>query len=409
MGVSVAGRNLARVAWNQSARLLRRVTAYARRGAKQAREARKELKAQARGAVDASRDAGLHAYAGGVRTSRYWSRLRAHTVPRLMRDVSIRRELAAVARGTQPIIVGPWLSEVGFETLYWVPFLRWFVDHYRVDPARLVIVSRGGAGAWYGELAGRYVELLDLFTPAEFAQRNAERYARGDQKQTAVGAFDAEILNRLRAERGLAAATVCHPSAMFRLLRQFWLGNESLQYALDYLHYRPVVPPPVAGLSLPDRFAAVKFYSGRSLPDVPANREAVRALVRRVAGDLPIVLLDTGLAMDEHTDITWQDTNVIPLAQQLTPRDNLAVQAAVIARASLYVGTCGSLAWLAPMLGTETIAVYADDTLLGPHLYAARYAYRQLDAPPFVALDLAAASRLTSDAPTRSAAASHVK
>ena len=394
MGVSLAGRNLARVAWNQSARLLRRAASHLRRGSKQAREARKELVAQARGAVDLSRDTGMHLYAGGVKTSRYWARMREQTVPRLMRDVSIRRELSVVARGSQPIIVGPWLSEVGFETLYWVPFLRWFVDHYRVDPSRLVVVSRGGAGAWYGDLAGRYVELLDLFTPEEFARRNAERQARGDQKQTAVGELDREVLQRVQERLDIGNATVCHPSTMFRLMRQFWLGNDSLQYILDYLHYRPVVPPPVAGLPLPERFVAVKFYSGRALPDVPANRDAVRALVHRFGRSLPIVLLDTGLALDEHEDITWQGADVMSLAPHLTPQNNLAVQAAVIARASLYLGTCGSLAWLAPLLGTETLAVYADDYFLTPHLYAAKSAYRQVGAAPFAALDLRAVGQL---------------
>ena len=41
----------------------------------------------------------------------------------------------------------------------------------------------------------------------------------------------------------------------------------------------------------------------------------------------------------------------------MTPQNNLAVQAEVIRRASLFVGTCGSLAWLAPMLGVPTMAV----------------------------------------------------
>ena len=27
---------------------------------------------------------------------------------------------------SEPILVGPWLGEVGFELLYWIPFLRWF-------------------------------------------------------------------------------------------------------------------------------------------------------------------------------------------------------------------------------------------------------------------------------------------
>ncbi|MEQ1572688.1 MAG: hypothetical protein ABL993_00445 [Vicinamibacterales bacterium] len=396
MGLTLAGRNVSRVAWNQSARFLRRVAQYMRRGVKHARETSKDVKAQVHAAAEVSRDAGLTAYAGGVRSSRYWSRVREQTFPRLVRDASIRRELRAVARGTEPIVVGPWLSEVGYEALYWVPFLRWFVHHYRVDPARMVVVSRGGVGSWYADVAGGYVELLDLFTPEEFVRRNAERQARGDQKQTDLSAFDEEILERVRARPGMRRATVCHPRFMFRLLRQFWLGNESLQYALEYLVYRRVAAPVDVPLpSLPSRYAAVKFYSGRALPDIDANRQAVRAIVDRIGADMPIVLLDTGLSLDEHADMTMSGANITTLAAYLTPQNNLAVQTEVIRRAALFIGTCGSVAWLAPMLGTETLAVFADDYLLTPHLYAARHAYRVMDAAAFVPLDLRAAGILS--------------
>src|SRR5688572_30907970 len=80
----------------------------------------------------------------------------------------IERELAALARGRGPIVAGPWLSEVGFEALYWIPFLGWFEDRFRVDRERVVAVSRGGVGDWYGGVATRYVEIFDHVDPAAF-------------------------------------------------------------------------------------------------------------------------------------------------------------------------------------------------------------------------------------------------
>ena len=103
----------------------------------------------------------------------------------------IERELAFLARGRHPIIAGPWLSEVGFEVLYWIPFLRWFEDRYRVDRERVIAVSRGGASSWYADVAGAYVDIFDHLDPETFAQRNAERRdvdESGGQKQTTHGA-----------------------------------------------------------------------------------------------------------------------------------------------------------------------------------------------------------------------------
>ena len=73
-----------------------------------------------------------------------------------------------VARGA-PIVAGPWLGEVGFELLYWVPFLRWFAERFDVDPDRLIVMSRGGTASWYRPFASRYVDVFDEVTPTRFA------------------------------------------------------------------------------------------------------------------------------------------------------------------------------------------------------------------------------------------------
>jgi hypothetical protein len=390
--VRLAIRNVSQLMLNRAAKLRRQVVRRGQRSLKPVREMAKALRASARGTLDAGRDAALHAYVGVVRTARYWRRLHVQTTPRLLTDLSVRRELRSVAGARGPIIVGPWLSEVGYEVLYWVPFLRWYSDRYGIDPSRLVVVSRGGVASWYRDVAAHYVELLDLFDVPTFAARNAERQRRGEQKQHAMADFDREILARVREQLGGAPATVCHPSVMFRLLRQFWLGNASLQYVQEHTKYARVDLGDVPGVPLlPERFVAMKFYSGKAIPATERNRQRLRMLVERVAADSPIVVLDTGLAIDEHQDLIFDGIpGVMHLASHLTPQRNLGVQAAVIQRASAFVGTCGGLAWLAPLLGTRTLAVYADDELLAPHLYAAQQAYKAANTVSFSTLDMRA-------------------
>jgi hypothetical protein len=391
VSVALAAQNLARVVWNRTAKLFRRSRQWTRRRGKDLRETRKHARAQMKMGGERGRDAAQQAYAGAVRTSRYWDRLRRRAWPVVARDVAVRRTLRRAAAGTDPIIVGPWLSEVGYEALYWVPFLRWFTRQYDVDPERMIALSRGGVSAWYGGIASRYVEQFELFTPAEFAQRNEARRGESDQKQLGLSAFDEEILARARASLGIGAANVCHPSAMFQLMRQFWLGNDSLQSVLDYTEYDAVTQgAPVALPKLPDRFVAIKFYTGRALMDTPGHREQLRRLVDRIGRRVPIVALNTNLSLDEHADYVFRDiAGVMTLDGWLTPQNNLAVQTEVIRRATRFVGTCGSLAWLAPMLGTDTLAIYADDHFLTPHLYAARHAYHSMRAARFTPMDLA--------------------
>ena len=387
----VAARNLLMVVWNRAAKLTRISSKHARRGFKQMNESVKEARAQVKHGGEGVRDVLQQAYSGTVRATRTWERMRRRTWNAMATEASVRRELRAAARGEGPVVVGPWLGEVGYEALYWVPFVRWFASHYQIPRDRLVVVSRGGVGSWYADITDQYVELLDLFTPREFAERNAARQARGDQKQLASSGFDVEIMGRVRDRLNAGELSVCHPSTMFRLMRNFWLGNDSLQQVLEHTRYVSMRnrPASMTLAGLPDRFVAVKFYTGRALPDTAANRAALRRLID--ASDLPVVVLNTSLTLDEHEDFVFSGMpHVTMLDAWMTPQNNLGVQTEVIRRAVRFVGTCGSLAWLAPMLGTETLAVYADDYFLLPHLYAAGQIYRSIDAAPFVAADLRA-------------------
>jgi hypothetical protein len=339
-----------------------------------------------------------------VRASRRAEHLQKYVAARRA-ERRIEQEIAAVAEGTAPIVVGPWLSEVGYEVLYWIPFLRWLEHTHRIKPERVVAVSRGGVAWWYATLAGRYIDLFDEFTPEEFAARNDVRRAeteRGGQKQSAQGGFDAEILGRVRQQIGADDIRVCHPALMFRLFKDFWLGNQSFDFLARRTAYTRMatsaapagrihaVPP-----GLPAEYTAVKFYSGTALPPTDANRHAVRTIVEGLTRTRPVVVLNTGMTVDEHEDYGVADLpNVINLQAALTPSTNLGIQSQVIAGAQQFVGTCGSLAWLAPMLGVPTLAVYADDKLLTTHLTVARQVYRATGSAPFVPVDLRALDRL---------------
>ena len=350
----------------------------------------------ARRAVTDTRALPLRLNRAAVRARKRTARFREHAVEPWLEQRKVESQLAALARGHEPILVGPWLSEVGYEVLYWRPFLRWMVDRYRISPDRLIAVSRGGVGHWYHGIASRYVELLDLVGADEFAARNAARHAGGDQKQLSPGEFDADIVERIAA-RFLKGRTphLCHPSLMFRLFRRFWFGDRSLDFFLQHMRFERMLSPVGDLEGLPPRFAAVKFYTGPAIPDTPDRRRVLRGLVSRVADEMPVVVLDTGLSLDDHQDFLFEELpNVIRLPERLMPATNLTVQTKVIAGAALFLGTCGSLAWLAPMLGTPTIGVYADDRFLAPHLFVARHAYRLMNAALFTTIDLAAVDAL---------------
>ena len=76
-----------------------------------------------------------------------------------------------------------------------------------------------------------------------------------------------------------------------------------------------------------------------------------------------MVLLNTGHRFDDHEDVPPQARGRVHLVEHLmTPADNLAVQTQIIAHAEAFVGTYGGFSYLAPLVGTDTLAFYSHPT-----------------------------------------------
>ncbi len=284
---------------------------------------------------------------------------------------------AAVAAADGEVIIGPWLGEVGFEVLYWIPFLRWFAEKYGLDSARTTVVSRGGVGAWYTRLHECYVDIFDVFTPDEFRTTTLALWEStgGLQKQVAMREWDEAVLDRTIGVDWRERA-VLHPSLMYRLFRNVWQGALPLRDFLDRARQEPWPRP--EGFEtylrgLPERYTAVRFYFRESFPATAENRAVVDSVVRRLAATRPVVLLNTDVVVDDHVDAEPTDVQVHRPLAGVSPARNLGAQTAVIAGASLFVGTYGGLAHLAPFYRVPTIGFASDSREINPvHLALAR-------------------------------------
>jgi hypothetical protein len=271
----------------------------------------------------------------------------------------LERDLAALATGAATIVVGPWLGEVGFELLYWVPFLRWFAATYNVAPERLLIVSRGGTASWYQPFAAGYREIFDYWAPEEFRRRHDERvHANGEQKQTQVLLFERQLLRELADD--VRDRVMLHPSSMYGLFSPFWWGHVGEAWVHRHASYQRLVPPVLDGVTLPaEPYTAVKFYFNECFPATDENRAFVKATLETLLARGPVVSLTTGLHLDDHSGYEGYPSGVLPLPPHVGPAQNLAVQTAVVGGASAFVGTYGGFSYLAPFLGVPSTACYS--------------------------------------------------
>jgi hypothetical protein len=142
-------------------------------------------------------------------------------------------------------------------------------------------------------------------------------------------------------------------------------------------------------IDLPSEYVAVRFYFRPSFPDTPDNRRFAADIIRTISREIPVVLLNTGLSLDDHEDIDLSDCEgVHRVSHLMTPHRNLAVQTRVIANARAFVGTYGGLAYVAPCYGVPSVGIYSNESELIPaHLDVGWRLGRSMGAP-LAALDV---------------------
>jgi hypothetical protein len=303
----------------------------------------------------------------------------------------VERLLARAAR-RGGLVAGPWTGEVGFEVLYWIPFLRYLRSRLRAD-VPLFAVSRGGAGAWYDGVATATAELFDECDLEAFRAATSGE----TRKQRRATAFERHLLRAACRRLGARRPAVAHPSLLFQVLYPYLKDHLAARALFE--HLRPSrLPVPVDPLpqGLPTRYVAARFYFSQCFPDTPENQRVVRSMVAALAAHTPVVVLGAPFAVDDHRDAPVDGLDVVDLTRGMQPRDNLAVQSAVLARADGFVGTYGGFSYLAPFYDVPAVALYSHATFFPHHLDVARRAYDQLGLRGLTVLQVAEADLVAS-------------
>lgn len=265
-----------------------------------------------------------------------------------------------VAASSKPILIGPWRSELGFEASYWLPWLTRWRQEFKIAKERLIAISRGGAAAWYD--AAHQVELYD-YAPVDRIRKAmlADAAQHQSVKQHRITDWEAKILPVIAHDLGLRRYHLLHPSRMYQALTPWWNGKMGQFDALKQLTFAPIpVPPPPLTLPLPERFVAVKFYARHTWPLSEEHTTWVANLMDYLVKHIPVVVLNTGLAADDHRDFPIEPhPNVLTIQDHVTLQNNLAVQSAIIQKSVGFVGTYGGAMQLAVRLHKPSVGIYS--------------------------------------------------
>ena len=229
-----------------------------------------------------------------------------------------------------------------------------------IDPARLIPLTRSGAHVWYN--APKAVEIYGMRDVRDVRVENRLRVNKtGILKQMAVTDFDRAIYRDAAETLGLKDYLTLHPAWMYQTLQDFWKQERGLTWVEPRLRFGPL-PRPVIPIDLPERFVAVSYYARPTWEANTMTGGFAKESIALIAQHLPVVLLTTGLHMDDHLDYIPHPmpANVIKLSDRVTctPQDSLAILSSVLSRATAFVGTYGGLSHLALRYGIPSVNLY---------------------------------------------------
>ena len=267
-----------------------------------------------------------------------------------------------------PILVGPWRGEVAIEALYWIPWLHQLFHELTIPRTRVFPISRGGAAHWYGCPQG--LELYAMRSVKEIRIQNKLQQARtGLLKQTHQSDFDRAVLRDAAQTLGFGRRYLTiHPAWMYQALAPFWLGVRGLSWLQTQVRFEPMpvpVLPQELDTKLPKEYVAVRFYWRTTFPARQETAEFCRAALARLTETHPVVLVNSGLFVDDHGDYMPKKlpANVLHLPDLLgnpVPETNLGIQSTVILKSMGMLGTYGGTTQLAGRLGRPAVGVYTD-------------------------------------------------
>jgi len=282
------------------------------------------------------------------------------------RQQAIAQLVTDLNKDQQPILIGPWRSEVGFESLYWLPFVRAIARRVRGFHDRASVVTRGGLAPLYAGLATQGIDLYTLRSVTAVRRENLYDHKVHYHGQTIkqLHETDWDVAVSRDAADALKLALpfhLLHPRWMYWALAPFWNEDAGLKYLASLGDFAPLAKPELPkDCPLPPKYVAVKFYGRHTFPyPHPDIAQFIQQVVATIAVQVPVVLLTTDGDYDDHVEIPITGPNITRLPQ-VPPDQNLMLQASVMAHATACVGTYGGAAQLALRLGVPSASFYLD-------------------------------------------------
>jgi hypothetical protein len=279
-------------------------------------------------------------------------------------------------KSNDPIIVGPFMMEVGFELLYWIPMVARILEKVdNLEHRPIHIVTRGGAHVWYPFISYHH-EIFNKLGSSDFLKMQQNRLETlGHQKQSRLQVEEEMLLEQF-FPGDEEHFMVLHPMTMVRTMVDYWSGSESPKWLEKFADYARVTDHISHNVNFTD-LIAMKFYSRESLTSISSIECCIDALIFSHKRS-KFIDFAVSEVIDDHKSFANKNLSV---DRFITPKleTNLRDQSQMLSKAKLLIGTYGGFTYLAQYMGIPVIAWEEIAKLnRNQHLFTAEYFIKPL-------------------------------
>lgn len=271
---------------------------------------------------------------------------------------------------SRKIVLGPWIGELGYELLYWIPFLRFLKSKGVFDNKECIVISRGGMQYWYSDICTEYIEIFDQITLEEYTLLRKRFYSEQvSNKNIYTSATEILIAKKCRADYEFLFSQ----SIMFSFLNQFIksLGKRAtLNFFTSVLQLEiPEDFPKTNNFQFPEneKYIITNFYSRPSFQITLADISKINAMLFDLSKEFRIIRIDEFTYDLEHNELS-NIYDGIPYQgiESIGISSNLLVKTALIRNADFYIGTYGGPSYLSVLNGIPTFVFSSSYEGLNP-------------------------------------------
>lgn len=253
------------------------------------------------------------------------------------------------------IVFGPFFSEVGYEVLYWFPYINYLISGKQNQ--KIIILSRGGLSKVFFPFNNIehhcLINLLGKKDYVDFIKMSTGDYKDGLNQKGIIKNSNEELIQKLNLNSN--KPLIVDPSKMFKFYKSYISKKVGIKSLNEFSNYDLYKNYNRLENTKKKYDLCIKLYDA---PQLRFNDFVKKKIIKKInsLSNKKICILISN-KYDDHEQIFLEKLNENIEKIKIPDFDNLKYQSEIISNSKTFITPYGGMSYLGPILGAKTICL----------------------------------------------------